>query len=224
MDLNKQCKNCQVQLTTENAAKKNAKYYRNECKPCRSNAVVKSMVGNPKRMAYANAYNRRTGKVKEYPCEGCSKLCYKKYEKAFCSDMCRFMHYVDKQEDCWIWIGHKNNNGYGIFGFKYKNSSIASRVSYELFKGPIEESKFICHTCDNPSCVNPDHLWAGTHVENMMDMTEKGRQSSKLTNVEVFKIRKLHEEGYSNSKLMELFNTSSCQISNIIHRRTWKHV
>jgi len=224
MDLNKQCRNCHVQLTTDNAAKKNAKYYRNECKPCRSNAVVKSMVGNPKRMAYANAYNRRKGIVKEYPCEGCGKLCYKTYEKAFCSDMCRFMSYVNKQEDCWIWTGKKNKRGYGQLCFKDNMSAIASRVSYELFKGPIEEAKFICHTCDNPSCVNPDHLWAGTHIENMMDMTEKGRQSSKITNIDAFKIRKMWEEGYSQEVIAKKYSISSGTISNIVHRKSWKHV
>lgn len=224
MDLNKKCRDCQIDLTTDNAAKKNAKYYRNECKSCRSKAVVKTMVGNPKRMAYMNAYNRKVGIVKEHLCEGCGKLCYKNYEKAFCSDMCRFMSYVDKQEECWIWIGAKGAKGYGMLCFKDNKTAIASRVSYELFKGPVENDKVICHTCDIPSCVNPDHLWAGSHIENMIDMTQKGRQHSKLNPVDVMRIRKLWEDGYSQEKIMELYNITSGTISSIVHRRTWKHV
>lgn len=173
--LNKLCKYCTIDLTFDNAAKKNARYFRNECKPCRSKQVSRSHIGNEKRHAYVRAYIRKRGIVKQYPCETCSILCYKKYKRAFCSDKCRFMAYVAKQEECWLWIGPKNRKGYGKLCFKDNKTAIASRVSYELFNGPIDDGKFICHTCDIPSCVNPKHLWVGTHIENMLDMMNKGR-------------------------------------------------
>lgn len=224
MELKRKCKDCSVDLTTDNAAKKNAKYYRNICKPCRSKSVTKSMIGNPKRQKYMREYIRRVGIVKEYPCETCKTLCYKKYERAFCSDKCRFLAYVDKQKSCWIWTGAINNKGYGKLSFNGNKSAIASRVSYELFKGPIEDGKFICHTCDVPSCVNPDHLWIGSHVENMIDMVQKGRQHCKLYIKDIFHIRKLWNDGWKNREICEKFNITSGTVSNIIARRIWKHV
>lgn len=169
-------------------------------------------------------YIRRMGIVKEHPCKTCSNLCIKKYKHAFCSDKCRFLYYVDKQDSCWIWIGLKNKHGYGKLYFKKNTAARSHRVSYELFKGPIEEGLFVCHTCDIPACVNPDHLWLGTHQENMLDMIDKGRQSSKLTPTQVFEIRKLKENGYSLAKIRELFNINSATLSNILARRIWKHV
>lgn len=169
-------------------------------------------------------YIRKVGIVQEYPCETCNIPCYKKYDRAFCSDMCRFMAYVDKQESCWIWKGFTNRKGYGRFSFRHNKSATAHRVSYEVFKGPIENNLFVCHQCDNPSCVNPDHLWLGTHLENMIDMIEKGRQSSKMTPKKVIEIRKLWDNGISHAKLQELFGVTSGTISSIIHRRIWKHV
>lgn len=224
MDLSRNCKHCSLKLTTENAAKKNAKYYRNECRKCRSTAVTKNMMGNPKRHAYMSEYARRKGIVKEYPCETCEIACYKKYKRAFCSDVCRFMAYVNKTETCWLWTGYKHTKGYGKLSFKGNKTAVASRVAYELFNGPIPEGMLVCHTCDIPSCVKPDHLWLGTNAHNMMDMTQKGRQYSILTPKQVLKIRRLFREGVKNSRLMELFNITSSQVSNIIARRIWKHV
>lgn len=224
MDLNKKCKHCLLDLTSDTAAKKNAHYYRNECKKCRSKSVTNYMIGNPKRHKYMRDYIRRVGIVKQYPCETCGKDCYKKYARAFCSDKCRFMAYIDKQEECWLWTGNKNRRGYGKLSFKKKKTAIASRVSYELFKGPIKDGMYICHTCDVPSCVNPDHLWSGTHMENTLNMVEKGRQHAKLDFYKILDIRRLWDEGYSNAKLCELYKVTSGTISSIVTRRIWKHV
>jgi len=224
-NLNRNCKHCGIDLTTENASKKNKLYYRNECKPCRVKVVVKYNVGNPKRKDYINAYKRRLGIVREYPCETCSSLCYKKYARAFCSDKCRFLAYVEKEENgCWIWKGALTNKGYGKVNFKKQKTAIASRVSYELFKGPIEDKLFICHICDNPSCVNPDHLFAGSHMENMLDMIDKGRHHSKLTGEEVFELRKLWQNGWSQRQIMDKFKIASSTVSNIVNRRSWRHI
>src|SRR5947208_683071 len=75
---------------------------------------------------------------------------------------------------CWIWLGVAKHNGYGQIKV-YKKYIRAHRLAYELFNGKIPLGSLICHTCDIPSCVNPEHLWLGTHVENALDMVKKGR-------------------------------------------------
>lgn len=82
---------------------------------------------------------------------------------------------------CWMWRGSlSKSTGYGKFSFLH-GTYLAHRVSWMLFRGLIPEGLFILHKCDNPPCVNPDHLFLGTHAENMRDMLEKGRGNRKIT-------------------------------------------
>lgn len=81
---------------------------------------------------------------------------------------------IGKPDQCWIWTGGKNRQGYGVFAINRK-STLAHRVSFSLHVGPISEGMMVCHSCDNPSCVNPDHLWLGTAQDNTDDMFKKGR-------------------------------------------------
>jgi HNH endonuclease len=176
----KTCKHCNCELTEQNAAKngRNGKHYRNECKPCRSKKVCEYQAKDVlKRREYHNEYKRRVGIIKQWPCEQCGTICIKKYGKAFCGDRCRFLSYVimsENVDDCWLWIGGLSRKGYGKFQ-SGKHTKIASRIAYELFKGIIPDGKFVCHTCDNPRCVKPAHLWIGTNSENQQDSIKKGR-------------------------------------------------
>lgn len=77
---------------------------------------------------------------------------------------------------CWEWMGTKNPNGYGRFSSRYFSTQ-AHRASWEIFVGPIPDGLFICHKCDNKSCVNPEHLFLGTQHDNMQDMAQKGRST-----------------------------------------------
>lgn len=86
----------------------------------------------------------------------------------------RFWASVQKTDGCWLWTGPRDKDGYGIFHVDGKNIK-AHRYSYELHRGPIPEGLWGLHKCDNPPCVRPDHLYAGTHIDNVNDAVERGR-------------------------------------------------
>ncbi|MCF8354337.1 MAG: HNH endonuclease [Melioribacteraceae bacterium] len=100
----------------------------------------------------------------------------KKEEKRFWS---KVILPEDLVTDCWIWNSSKNKCGYGEFWFR-RTKKISHKLAYEYYNGYMPIGKeMICHKCDNPSCVNPNHLWAGTHLENMNDKKVKKRAASK---------------------------------------------
>jgi len=145
----------------------------------------------------------------------------------------RFLAKVNKIDSCWLWTASKNLGGYGYFSFKGK-SNLAHRVSYELFVGQLHEYSLVCHSCDNPSCVNPDHLWLGTNADNIRDMDKKGRRvaprgeavsTSKLTETQVLSIREKYATGeYTQSELGKEFKVRGETISKIVKGTRWAHL
>jgi hypothetical protein len=126
---------------------------------------------------------------------------------------------------CWLWIAHvggpQNSRPYAWNG---EGQEHASRVSWKFYRGPIPDGLHVLHRCDIPLCVNPDHLFLGTHADNMQDMRAKGRAwkggAPKLTVRDVWEIRQLI--GYfSNIELGEIYGIDKSQISRIKTGDSW---
>lgn len=136
------------------------------------------------------------------------------------------------ESGCWEWQGFRDKDGYGLFWYEGNNRR-AHRVAYILSKGPVPEDLKVCHTCDNPSCVNPDHLWLGTMAQNLQDAYAKGRKNdrgsnngwSKLTEAQVAEIRSLYP-GTTQTALAKRFGVCQAHISDLVtgRRGVWKHV
>jgi hypothetical protein len=153
-------------------------------------------------------------------------------------DLRRFMGYVrrDGCSGCWEWTGTKNPLGYGKFHLEGKSGCLAHRVSYQHYFGNVSAGSGVLHRCDNPSCVNPDHLFAGTQADNMRDCSRKGRvrtsdrsgennQHAKLTRNRAAVIRQRYFMGGVTMKnLAEEFDVSEATISRVVNKRTWNDV
>lgn len=135
----------------------------------------------------------------------------------------RFWSKVDRTKDCWNWTAALDGRGYGKFyldGFYM----IASRVSWELANGLIPKGANVCHKCDNPRCVNPEHLFIGSNKDNMQDMKTKGRHkfrvgsanpNAKLTKQEVWAIKEARHKGVSAKELSQLYGISKGTVYNL---------
>jgi hypothetical protein len=145
-------------------------------------------------------------------------------------DADRFWSKVDIAGACWIWRGY-STKGYGLFSLKGK-PRLAHRVSYEMAYGAIPDGMDILHRCDMPSCVRPDHLWTGTHMDNMRDMEAKGRgnhaygeriNTAKLTWTEVREIRRRYQtEVVTQRRLALEYDVHFSLISLILKGKIWK--
>jgi hypothetical protein len=91
-------------------------------------------------------------------------------------DLSQFLSKTAKTGSCWLWLGSVNKDGYGKTKLAGKHMT-THRLSWIFHRGPIPEGLEVLHTCDNPPCVNPDHLWLGTNLDNQRDAAEKGRHA-----------------------------------------------
>lgn len=127
----------------------------------------------------------------------CSRVCRAHFAKRKSLEKAedRFWSFVDKRgpNECWEWKGSRSPRGYGRFTWRRDRTQLASRIAYHFSKGD-PASSFVCHSCDNPPCCNPNHLWLGSHDDNMRDASSKGRIKSGHTRGETHGTSKLTEQ------------------------------
>jgi hypothetical protein len=165
--------------------------------------------------------------------QGNSKQCRKcgRVRKLKISLEERFFSKVEKTEGCWFWKSSTNQMGYGQFTIGRK-PLFAHRICWELTHGKkIPEGLFACHKCDTPICVNPDHIFLGTHQQNSQDMSNKKRSTwgeksllSKLNLENVRQIKRMLLEGVDIKIICEKFQVVDKTIRNIRNKKTWKHL
>lgn len=151
----------------------------------------------------------------------------------------RFWQNVNKTDDCWLWTGAVRSDSkfpYGVInsGGHGGKALRAHRLSYEMHHGEIPKGYFVCHRCDNPRCVNPDHLFLGTNKDNMVDCKAKGRNKypggakgedhpmARFTQEQIDKIR----SEYAGEKpvlrvLAERYDASITHIHRIVRGKSW---
>ncbi len=149
----------------------------------------------------------------------------------------------DPNSGCWLWTAALTTTGYGAIGAinsnnkKYEKAK-AHRVSWELNRGPIPPGMHVLHKCDTPACVNPNHLFLGTHQENVADMNKKGRHgvcnlphprgqdhyTAKLTDSDILEIRTASGGRGTGARLAIKFGVSRSLISMVRSGVVWKHL
>jgi len=146
---------------------------------------------------------------------------------------------VIRKEGCWDWKGSIAKGGYPVMTCRKQiGPDRGHRASWVIHKGAIPEGMYVCHTCDNPICTNPEHLWIGTHKENNDDKVRKCRQSklpppykrgsengsAKLSDYQVKEIKKLIEKGLTSRDIGKQYGVSKTTILRIKRGENWKHI
>ncbi len=198
---------------------------------------------------YCSMACRRRATQVERACEACGRTFSVPRSRArdrkgkFCSTECfekraavrlegRFWSKVDRsggESACWPWIAGRDKDGYGKFrlGRHGKHSGRAHRLAYELVKGPVGDGMEVCHSCDNPPCCNPAHLFPGTTMDNSLDKISKGRQAQILglvANETVAMIReRFSEGGITIQALARDFSLPFATVSNFVRGTSRKY-
>lgn len=178
--------------------------------------------------------------------DGCFNLC-RTVRNQFCSVRCgnlarprrplseRFWEKVERAEGCWLWMGAHGLHGHGqIYIGSVTNLTSAHRISWLLHHGPIPDGLSVLHRCDNPPCVNPEHLFLGTQKDNMQDAIEKGRfkflaprrgpsnNKAKLTWTQVADIRSAYIGGVTLSQLSRDYSMARATLRRIVRGDGWR--
>lgn len=151
-------------------------------------------------------------------------------------DVARFWSKVKigNPDECWEWQAATNRKGYGVINIK-ASLFLASRISWFIKNGNTHENLLVCHKCDNPPCVNPNHLFLGTIKDNAIDMSRKGRsrkgrkslyrgtliKSSVLKEEDVLQIKKLLQKNMTCVEISKIYNVTPEAISSIKTGKNW---
>jgi hypothetical protein len=137
-------------------------------------------------------------------------------------------------DECWLWIGWRHPGGHGQIGRGSRAEGLAYThvVSWEIANGKrVPLGMCVCHKCDNPPCVNPDHLFLGTRADNTADMLSKRRHPhgesaswARLTDRDVLEIRRLSDGGVTQREIGQRFNVSRSLVGLIVQRLRWSHI
>lgn len=214
--MTKTCTCCHRELSVE-------EFHRNKTKKDGLATVCKAC-----NKAYFSKYY---AKNRDYHIKAVNARKARLYRKPRLSPEAAFWIQVEKQpnDGCWLWRGALDSQGgYGAYCWKGKKT-LAHRLSWMLTYGDIPPGMCICHECDVPACVRPDHLFCGTQQDNQRDKLEKGRQSrgenngrAKLTEGFVIEIKRLAAQGRTASQLARTFNVDPSTIRLIIKGKIWK--
>lgn len=185
-------------------------------------------------------------------CEACGKTftvanAFQARSRIYCGDACsrkarittvevRFREYIGPTTNtgCILWIGCVNEHGYGIINAKTQRGKniLAHRLAWEMAHGHLSDDFDVLHSCDNPPCINVDHLFLGTPAINAADKVSKGRHPqgeashfAKLSEADVLEIRERYANGgVLQRELAKEFGTMQSMVSRIVHRTIWKHI
>ncbi len=199
MILKKRCDNCTKEFEYRDSRRKNARFCSLSC----LSKLTKIEQDAKRKLEWEN-------ETREQYLEALSK---------------KFNKFVVKKDGCWDWNATKNKAGYGSMLHRHKLIK-SHRASYMIYNGEIPPSTFVLHSCDNPSCSNPQHLFLGSNTDNMRDMAKKGRNKPRatLTQDQVLEVRKLLDLGVPSARIGRDFGVSDVAIHYIKHRKSWKNV
>ena len=139
-------------------------------------------------------------------------------EERFWSRVC-----VKSDEECWPWIGC-HSSGYGMLKATRSNKKIyAHRLSFEIATETSTQGMVVCHKCDNPDCVNPSHLFLGTHKDNLLDAARKGRKGHAITPSQASEIKTRSARGEKVAKIARELGVIQRTAYDVAWGRTWSH-
>lgn len=145
----------------------------------------------------------------------------------------RLQKHTKLSNGCWVFNGSLDKDGYGVFTYGRGKQVRAHRMAFEFYVGPIPNLILVCHSCDNPSCINPEHLFLGSPKDNTQDMIKKQRRpvlsgddhpNAKLTEHQAHEIKQLRKQNVPLRSIANQYGISFQTVSSIAKGTTWKHI